>query len=83
MSPTTRNDAVGNHFEGLKGAIFSTDIDRVDDVIFIDRYLHAVFVFLVGLEFSDDLGVGDLFAVVSREIYVTYDVGGVGAFDML
>ena len=78
--PTTRYDAVGDHFDGLEGAILGTNVARVDDVIASDGDLHAVFVFLIGFELADNLGVGELFAVVGKDISVTYAVEDVGAF---
>ena len=45
-----------------------------------DGDLHAVFVFLIGFELADNLGVGELFAVVGKDISVTYAVEDVGAF---
>ena len=42
-----------------------------------------IFVHLVGFEFTDDLGLGDLFEAVGGYILVTYDVEGVGYFDTL
>ena len=45
--------------------------------------LCAAFSLLVGFDFSDNLGVGDLFAEVGGYIPVPYDVEGVGAFNTL
>ena len=45
--------------------------------------MSAVFIPLVGFEFTDKIGVGYFFAAVSRDIPVLFDVGGVGAFDTL
>ena len=44
--------------------------------------IHAVF-HLIGFEFTDDLGVGDLFVAVNVDIPVTYDLEGISAFNTL
>ena len=51
----------------MEGASFGTNIAEVDGVIAPDGDSHAVFVFLVRFEFSDNLGVGDFFAAVGGE----------------
>ena len=79
----TRDDAVGNQFYCIKGAIFGTIVAGVDDFIAPDDDLCAVFVHLVGFEFTDDLGVGDLFVAVNVDIPVTYDLEGISAFNTL
>ena len=43
----------------------------------------AIFVLLVWFEFIDNIGVGDFFAAVDRDVTVSYDVEGVGVFDIL
>ena len=66
----TRDDAVGNQFYCIKGAIFGTIVAGVDDFIAPDDDLCAVFVHLVGFEFTDDLGVGYFFvAAVGTSLY--------------
>ena len=44
---------------------------------------HEVLVYIVGSEITHNLGVGNLFLVIGKEIYVTYYMEGVGDFDML
>ena len=67
MISRTRGDTVGNQFDSMEGASFGTNIAEVDGVIAPDGDSHAVFVFLVRFEFSDNLGVGDFFAAVGVE----------------
>ena len=43
----------------------------------------AIFVLLVWFEFIDNIGVGDFFVAVDRDVTVSYDVEGVGVFDTL
>ena len=78
-----RDDAVGNQFDRLEGASFGTDISGVDNVIDPNGDLHAGLFLLVGFEFSDNLGVCELFAEVRGDIPVTYDAEGVSYFGTL
>ena len=52
-------------------------------MISLDGDLCAIFVLIVGFEFTDDLGVGDFFAAVGGYIHVPYDVEVVVSFDPL
>ena len=81
--PTTRYDAVGDHFVGLKGASFGANISGVDDTNFPDGDPRAVLVLLVGLELAYNFIVGYFFFVVYGDISVTYGVEDVGAFNIL
>ena len=83
MIAGTRDGAVGNQFARIEGDSFSTEVVRVDDVISLDGDLCAIFVLIVGFEFTDDLGVGDFFAAVGGYIHVPYDVEVVVSFDPL
>ena len=72
--------AVCNQFGSIEGDSFGTDVSGVDDVISPDSDLCAVFVLLVGFDFTYNLGVGELFAAVGGDIPEPYNVEGVVAF---
>ena len=79
----TRDNNVGNTFDGFKGASFVTNIYRIDDVIATNGDSRAVFVFLVGFEFAENLGADEFFVAANRDILAMYDVEGIGDFNML
>ena len=80
LSARTRNDAVVNQFDRLKGSSFGTNVEGVDYLNSPNDDSRAMFVLLVGLEFADDLGVGGLFAAVRGDNPISYGVEIVGAF---
>ena len=78
-----REGAVDCHSDSFKGACGSTDVVRVDDVVATHSDVSVVLSIIVGFDFVHPLGVGDLFVVASWGIFLSDDMAGDGAFDLL
>ena len=77
----TRENAVDLELEGFEGACVGADVAGIDDTIATDGDSSAIFFFFVGLDFANYFGVRDLFATVERDVFVSDDMKGFGAFN--
>ena len=73
--------AVDNKFEKFEGDSLGAKVSWAADATAADGNVGAVGVCLFGTEFANNLGVGDFFAVVGRDVILMDNKEGVSDFD--